>query len=95
MIQQYTQYTQTLDNFLSTIVSIANIKLDLRPDGDKFILENSITYSKIYRDSPYIDQGYWKEGIGDYDEYLACSVVGNNYHARKRRVYDKFTTIKN
>ena len=94
-IQQYTLYTQLLDNFLSTIVSTANIKLDLRPNGDKFILENSIAYSKIYRDSPYIDQEYWKDGIVDYNEYLACTITGNNYHARKRRVYDKFATIKN
>ncbi|VBB18965.1 hypothetical protein YASMINEVIRUS_1497 [Yasminevirus sp. GU-2018] len=93
VIKRYTLYTDSLDNFLSTMVSTADVKVELRPDGDKFILENKDTYAKIYRESPYIKQSYWKEGIADYNEYLESTEMGNNYHARKRRVYDKFAVM--
>ena len=93
-IKKYTSYTETLGNFMSDMVSIADIKLELRPDGDKFIVDNKDVYSNIYRTSPYIKQRYWIDSIKDYNNYLDnLDAGGNDYRARKRRLYNRYAAL--
>lgn len=93
-IKKYTSYTETLGNFMSDMVSIADIKLELRPDGDKFIVNNKDVYSNIYRTSPYIKQSYWIAGIKDYNNYLnSLDAGGNDYRGRKRRLYNRYAAL--
>lgn len=93
-IKKYTSYIETLGNFMSDMVSIADIKLELRPDGDKFIVENKDVYSNIYRTSPYIKQSYWIDSIKDYNKYLDnLDAGGNDYKARKRRLYNRYAAL--
>lgn len=89
-IKKYTVYTDTIESFLSNMISTADVKISLRPDGDIFILENKDMYSKIYRDSPYISQSQWKQGMNEYLKYLENLEQGTNYLSRKRRLYDRY-----
>lgn len=70
LVKNYTLYIESLDIFMSNMVSMADIKIELRPDGDKFILENKETYSMLYRKSPYIKKSYWEQGMKNYINYL-------------------------
>jgi hypothetical protein len=93
-IKKYTSYTETLGNFMSDMVSIADIKLELRPDGDKFIVDNKDVYSNIYRTSPYIKQRDWIASIKDYNNYLNnLTTGGNDYRGRKQRLYNQYAAL--
>lgn len=92
-IKNYTLYTEEIEKFLSILVTTADIKTSLRPNGDEFISENQGTYAKLYRDSPYIKQTYWKKGNEDYNAYLINKNSNSNYHARRRRAYERFAQM--
>ena len=76
IIEKYNRYTDKIGNFIANIVSISEIKTELRPDGD------------IYRESPYIKHSHWKDGIISYNNYILN--VDNNYCARKRNDIAKY-----
>ena len=88
IIEKYTRYTDKIGNFLANIVSISEIKKELRPDGDKYVIDNRKLYSDIYRESPYIKHSYWKDGIVSYNNYI--SNLDNSYCARKRNDIAKY-----
>jgi hypothetical protein len=88
IIEQYTRYTDKIGNFLASIVSISEIKKTLRPDGDKYIIDNRKIYSDIYRESPYIKHSHWKKGIASYNNYVLN--VDNDYCSRKRNDIVKY-----
>jgi len=91
MIKEYTTYTEIIGNFLSTIISTADMKIELRPNGDSFILSNKDIYSEIYRKSPYINHTYWKAAVAEYENYLKnTDVEKHSYLSRKRTVYTKY-----
>jgi hypothetical protein len=91
IIQSYTSYIERLENFLSNLVTIADVKPELRPDGDVFVSENRETYAGIYRDSPYISKGYWNTGMSDYKSYvLDADPEKELYCSRKRSNYAFF-----
>jgi hypothetical protein len=69
-IKAYTMYTNCISNFLSIIVSTVDMKVQFRPDGDKFIMDNNTIYTKLRRDAPYIDQTYWTSGALEYNKYI-------------------------
>ena len=94
-VKNYTLYITTIDNFLSVLISTVDIDPELRIDGNEFILSNKDTYAKIYRDSPYIKQSYWKSGIVEYNNYIKNTEINYNFHSRKRRLYDKYTIVPN
>jgi hypothetical protein len=86
-IKSYTSYTENIGLFLSNIASMADIKIDLRPDGNKYILDNKESYTSIFSNSPHISQSDWKDSIDEYNAYLKNASNSNNYHTRKRRAY--------
>lgn len=88
IIEKYTRYTDKISIFLANIVSMSEIKPELRPDGDKYIIENRKIYSDIYRESPYIKQSYWKDGIISYDNYIVN--IDNSHCSRKRNNMSKY-----
>jgi len=91
IIEQYTRYTDKIGNFLASIVSISEIKKTLRPDGDKYIIDNRKIYSDIYRESPYIKHSHWKKGIVSYNNYVLN--IDNDYCSRKRNDIAKYINI--
>lgn len=88
-IKDYTTYTETIEKFLGDLTSIADMKISLRPDGNKFITEKNSTYEKIFSNSPYISQVYWNEGIKEYNNYIQNN-DGNNYYGRTHTAHSKF-----
>jgi hypothetical protein len=92
-IKSYTLYIETIGNFLSDMVTTADIKVELRPNGDQFILDNKDNYSNIFRKSPYIKQSYWMESLKEYSCYILTIGEGNDYNSRKIRAYDKYAML--
>lgn len=90
-IRAYTQYSNDIETFIGSIISVASIKIELRPDGDEFILKNSEIYSEINRRSPHIRQSLWQQGIKTYNQYISSIENGNdNFHSRKKRVFNTY-----
>lgn len=100
-IKSYTVYSENIGNFLSGLVSTAELKIGLRPDGDVFILSNKDSYSDIFSKSPYIDRSQWENGIKKYNSYISSSTtnanrgigfdsIGSNYFARKMKAYSSY-----
>lgn len=87
-IEKYTRYTDKISIFLANIISISEIKLELRPDGDQYIMENRKIYTDIYRECPYIKQSYWQEGIISYNNYILS--IDNSQCSRKRNIISKY-----
>lgn len=92
IIERYIRYTDKIGNFLASIISISDIKKELRPDGNKYIMDNRKIYSDIYRESPYINQSQWMEGILAYNNYIIN--IDNNYSSRKRNDISKYVNKK-
>ena len=69
-VKEYTVYIEKLTLFLSNIVSTADMKAQLRPDGDKFILDNKEKYAELFRTCPYMAQSSWEYGATKYENYL-------------------------
>jgi hypothetical protein len=91
VIQSITSYVEKIENFLSGLVSIADVKPELRPDGDSFVTENRETYAQIYREAPNISKGQWDDGIKDYKEYVLNADPEKEIHcSRKRTNYAYF-----
>lgn len=88
-IKRYTTYTNFIDDFLSDLIPTANIKIALRPDGNKYILEQKEIYEKIQKDSPYVIQSYWNDGLAEYHKYILG--ISDAHYARKRKIYDNCT----
>lgn len=89
-IRSYTSYNQTISSFLSTLVTTADMKIELRPDGDMFILENQQNYKNIFQKSPYIGRSDWKYGLQQYTKYIKNMDVGGDYRSRRRKLYDRY-----
>jgi hypothetical protein len=91
VIQSLTSYVEKLEAFLSGLVSIADIKPELRPDGDSFVSERRETYAEIYREAPNISQRQLQHGIRDYKEYVLNVDPEKEIHcSRKRANYAYF-----
>lgn len=91
IIQSYTSYIERLENFLASLISITDIKRELRPDGDTFVYQNRETYAAIYRDSPYITQENLTTGNKDYKDYVLNVDPEKQLHcSRKRANYANF-----
>jgi hypothetical protein len=92
-IKSYTSYIENLNNLLSDLTTTSDIKPELRPDGDKFIIDRKDVYMNIYRKCPYIGQTEWKDAIDEYNEYLKhLDTKVDNYHGRKRHAYNRYVT---
>ena len=88
IIKSYTSYAETINNFLSIIVSTHDMKKELRPDGNKFILQNNSIYINICKTAPHIDQRYWIDGMKQYNNYCAnVDTENGNYLLNKSRIY--------
>jgi hypothetical protein len=91
VIQSITSYVEKIENFLSGMVSIADVKPELRPDGDSFVTENRETYAQIYREAPNISKGQWNDGMKDYKNYVLNADPEKEIHcSRKRENYAYF-----
>lgn len=91
VIQSLTSYVGKIDHFLSSMVSIADIKPELRPDGDSFVTENRETYAEIYREAPNISKSQMESGIQDYKKYVINADPEKETHcSRKRTNYAYF-----
>ena len=94
IIKTYTIYSDEIEKFLSNLISTADVKLSLRPDGDQFILENKTAYAKLYRDSPHIAQSAWKASNVEYLKYLDKLNDEEKFmKTRKRRAFDDFIPV--
>jgi hypothetical protein len=92
-IKSYTSYIENLNNLLSDLTTTSDIKPELRPDGDKFIIDRKDIYMNIYRKCPYIGQTEWKDAIDEYNDYLKhLDTKADNYHGRKRHAYTRYVT---
>lgn len=92
-IKSYTSYIDNLNSLLSDLTTTSDIKPELRPDGDKFIIEHKAAYTNIYRKCPHIDQTQWKDAIDEYNEYIRKLDSGDDdYHGRKRHAYTRYVT---
>lgn len=90
-IQEYTSYIERLENFLSSLVSVTDVKPELRPDGDEFVYGNRETYAAIYRDSPYITHDNFDKASQDYKDYVENADPEKQTHcSRKRANYAAF-----
>ena len=90
-IKAYTLYSNDIEIFLGNIISIASMKIELRPDGDEFILKNADIYAELNRRSPHIQQSMWQKGIKIYNQYMDSIENGNdNFHSRKKRVFNEY-----
>jgi hypothetical protein len=107
-IKSYTIYSESIGKFLSNLISIAELKIGLRPDGDEFIISNKDSYSDIYSKSPYIDRSQWENGIKEYNTYISSTVgktsvgreigpdgIGSDYIARKMKAYASYILPSN
>jgi hypothetical protein len=100
-IKMYTKYTNDINNFLSIIISMADMKVQLRPDGNKFIMDYNIVYIKLRRDAPQISQTYWNTGVIEYNKYIKnndietgnISVIANKLSISGE--YGRYRTVKN
>lgn len=96
IIKNYTSYTENLNTFLTNLVMVAEMKSELRPDGDTFILNNRGTYTDLYSKNPYMKQSDWNAGMKAYQSYLmslsADDKNTNNYVGRNRTVYNKYAS---
>jgi hypothetical protein len=90
IIKQYTEYISNIGNFLCNIISTADMKIDLRPDGDSFIVDNRSSFVDIFNKNPYIGRNYWKEGLEEYNKYIENISNPQNCIDQKRRAYDKY-----
>jgi hypothetical protein len=90
-IKSYTSYIESLNILLSDLTTTSDIKFELRPDGDKFILDYKDIFTNIYRKSPYIGQTEWKAAINEYSSYLKNLDSGmDDYRGRKRHTYTRY-----
>lgn len=91
VIKSYTSYIQSIENFLSQLNTMIDVKSQLRPDGDTFILNNETVYANIFRNSPYLSQSEWEKAIAQYNIYLSDLNLGkNNYYEKNRHIYSKY-----
>jgi hypothetical protein len=96
IIKEYTLYTDNIGNFLSVIFATADLKPELRQNGDDFILNNRETYADIYKNSPYMKQSYWLQGIEEYNKYIeTIDVDAHNHRSRKRKIFDDYAKMNN
>lgn len=91
IIKSYTSYTENLGKFLNELTMVSDIKLELRPNGDKFILDNEALFTSICQKCPFMAQSNWKQAMSNYTSYINNLGSGaDDYNGRNRRVYDKY-----
>jgi hypothetical protein len=96
IIKSYTSFIETIDKFLSNLVATSDIKAELRPDGDKFILDNKNIYMRICQTNPPMEKSNWNEAINYYKQYLNNLVNGKeDYYGQKRNAYKKNISSNN
>jgi hypothetical protein len=85
-IKSYTIYTENIKKFLSNLTATADIKSELRPDGNKFINDHKELYMNICQTNPNMSQGDWNDANSHYTEFLT-HLDTNNYHGRNKKAY--------
>ncbi len=90
-IKAYSTYCKDIELFLGNIISIASMKIELRPDGNQYILTNSEIYSDIYQKSPHIEKKYWIDANKAYQSCIKSINNGeDNYYARKKIIFNVY-----
>jgi hypothetical protein len=87
-IKAYTLYSNDIETFLNNIISVASMKIELRPDGDEFILRNAEVYAELNRRSPRISQSMWQRGMALYDQYTNNNEKSTR--SRKKRIFSEY-----
>jgi hypothetical protein len=73
-IKSYADYIKDTDTFLSRIKSIDSIKnLELRPNGDEFILSNRELYENIQRNAPHLTRNQWRTHVKEFVKHRKVS----------------------
>jgi hypothetical protein len=94
-IKIYTIYIENVSDFLSNIVSVADMKSELRPNGNTYILEKSNVYSTLYKNAPNLDHKQMLEAIKEYEKYSKNNdLEKGNYLLQKSFNFKKYI-IKN
>jgi len=84
MIKIYTIYIENLSDFLSNIVSVADMKSELRPNGNTYIIDKSNIYSSLYKNAPNLDHKLMLKALKEYDKYsLNNDLEKGNYLVQK------------
>ena len=71
-------------------ITWADMKAQLRPDGDKFILDNKEIYAELFRTCPYMAQSSWEYGATKYENYLDNVNDDININNKQKNVNNVF-----
>ena len=94
IIKSYTSFIENIDKFLSNLVATSDIKPELRPDGDKFIIDNKNIYMRICQTNPPMEKSYWNNAMTYYTQYLNNLPNGKeDFYGQKRNAYKKNTSV--
>ena len=84
VIQVLTSYIEKVDRFLSSLISITDIKPELRPDGDIFVSEQRKEYGEIYK-APNLTKKQLTKGMKDYKKYVLNVDPEKEIHCSRKR----------
>ena len=78
-IQLYTSHVDKLDGFSSNLITTMDMKKELRPNGNIFVINNRDKFNNIIKNGPDIKSSDWKKAKKEYEKYISGKTNDNSY----------------